>query len=49
LHVARGTLTASGEALQAGNVLRISDGSKLTLSSARDAEVLVFDLPGEAA
>jgi redox-sensitive bicupin YhaK (pirin superfamily) len=49
LHVARGTLTANGSTLEAGDALRISDGSVLTLSQARDAEVLVFDLPGEAA
>ena len=49
LHVARGALTANGSTLEAGDALRISDGSALTLSQARDAEVLVFDLPGEAA
>jgi hypothetical protein len=48
LHVARGALTANGSTLEAGDALRISDGSVLTLSQARDAEVLVFDLPGEA-
>jgi redox-sensitive bicupin YhaK (pirin superfamily) len=49
LHVARGALTANGSTLEAGDALRISDGSVLVLSQARDAEVLVFDLPGEAA
>src|SRR5580698_7075742 len=49
LHVARGTLTANGSVLEAGDALRISDGSALSLSRALDAEVLVFDLPGEAA
>src|SRR3984893_11113110 len=48
LHVARGALTANGTALEAGDALRITDGAALALSSARDAEVLVFDLPGEA-
>jgi redox-sensitive bicupin YhaK (pirin superfamily) len=48
LHVARGALTANGSALEAGDALKIIDGSPLTLSNARDAEVLVFDLPGEA-
>jgi redox-sensitive bicupin YhaK (pirin superfamily) len=47
-HVARGALTANGAALAAGDALRITDGGKLALSNARDAEVLVFDLPGEA-
>ena len=46
LHVARGALTANGAALQAGDALRITDGAALRLSDARDAEVLVFDLPG---
>jgi len=49
LHLARGTFTANGSTLEAGDALRISDGSALSLSRARDAEVLVFDLPGEAA
>lgn len=49
LHVARGALTANGTALEAGDALRISDGAPLHLSNARDAEVLVFDLPGETA
>jgi hypothetical protein len=49
LHVARGRLTANGSTLEAGDALRISDGSVLALSQARDAEVLVFDLPGEGA
>ena len=48
VHVARGALTANGEALQTGDALRISDGESLSLGGGRDAEVLVFDLPGEA-
>jgi quercetin 2,3-dioxygenase len=48
LHVARGAITANGSALQAGDALRISDGTQLTLDEGRDSEVLVFDLPGEA-
>ena len=42
-------LQANGTALEAGDALRITDGSTLALSGAHDAEVLVFDLPGEAA
>jgi redox-sensitive bicupin YhaK (pirin superfamily) len=49
LHVARGALTANGTALEAGDALRITDGAALGLSDAQDAEVLVFDLPGENA
>jgi redox-sensitive bicupin YhaK (pirin superfamily) len=47
LHVARGALTANGAVLEAGDALRITDGAALRLSDAHDAEVLVFDLPGE--
>jgi redox-sensitive bicupin YhaK (pirin superfamily) len=49
LHVARGALTANGSALDAGDALRIDDGGALQLGNARDAEVLVFDLPGQTA
>jgi redox-sensitive bicupin YhaK (pirin superfamily) len=49
VHVARGALTANGAALEAGDALRIRDGAQLALSRPRDAEVLVFDLPGAAA
>jgi redox-sensitive bicupin YhaK (pirin superfamily) len=45
LHVARGTITANGVPLGAGDALRVTDSGKLQLSDARDAEVLVFDLP----
>jgi redox-sensitive bicupin YhaK (pirin superfamily) len=48
LHVARGALTANGAALGAGDALKITDGTPLALTEGRDAEVLVFDLPGDA-
>jgi redox-sensitive bicupin YhaK (pirin superfamily) len=48
LHVACGSVKANGTALEAGDALKITDGSRLTLTEGRDAEVLVFDLPGEA-
>jgi quercetin 2,3-dioxygenase len=48
LHVARGALTANGAVLAAGDALRVNDTGRLTLNGAKDAEVLVFDLPGEA-
>ena len=48
LHVARGAISANGNALESGDALRISNASTLSLSDGRDAEVLVFDLPGEA-
>jgi quercetin 2,3-dioxygenase len=46
LHVARGAITANGTALEAGDALRITGGEPLALKQGRDAEVLVFDLPG---
>jgi quercetin 2,3-dioxygenase len=49
VHVARGTLKANGSALSAGDALTITDGVQLTLEQGQDAEVLVFDLPGNAA
>jgi len=49
VHVARGALTANGVALNAGDALKLTDTSTLTLQDGRDAEVLVFDLPGESA
>jgi quercetin 2,3-dioxygenase len=47
VHVARGSLTANGAALEAGDALRVTDGTALVLTDGRDAEVLVFDLPGD--
>ena len=49
LHVARGSVTANGSVLDAGDALRVTDGTSLVLSQAHDAEVLAFDLPGEPA
>jgi quercetin 2,3-dioxygenase len=45
VHVARGALTANDTALSAGDALKVTDATTLTLRDARDAEVLVFDLP----
>jgi redox-sensitive bicupin YhaK (pirin superfamily) len=45
LHVARGAITANGTALEAGDALKLTDTPTLQLGDARDAEVLVFDLP----
>jgi redox-sensitive bicupin YhaK (pirin superfamily) len=44
VQVARGTITACGEALAAGDGLAIAAGA-ITLEGGRDAEVLVFDVP----
>jgi redox-sensitive bicupin YhaK (pirin superfamily) len=44
VQVAKGTLTANGQALSAGDGLGISHEGTLTLEAATDAEVLVFEL-----
>ena len=49
VHVARGAVTANGIALAAGDALKVTEESQLRLSEGRDAEVLVFDLPGGGA
>jgi redox-sensitive bicupin YhaK (pirin superfamily) len=45
VHVARGSLTANGVALEAGDALKVTDAAELHLDHAVGAEVLVFDLP----
>jgi len=47
IHVARGAVTANGEALAAGDALKLTDATTLSLSDGTNAEVLVFDLPGD--
>ena len=44
VHVVRGNVNANGEALSGGDAVLLQDESKLTLSDAANAEVLVFDL-----
>jgi quercetin 2,3-dioxygenase len=46
LHVARGSVTANGEWLGAGDALKLIGETRLGLSEGVAAEVLVFDLPG---
>ena len=48
VHVARGAITVNGVSLQAGDALKLTDVDKLMLRGGREAEVLVFDLPGSA-
>ncbi len=48
VHVARGALRANGTALAAGDALKLTDASTLTLDGGSSAEVIVFDLPGES-
>ena len=47
VHVARGALTVNDTALGAGDALKLNDTTSVTLKNGNDAEVLVFDLPGE--
>jgi redox-sensitive bicupin YhaK (pirin superfamily) len=47
VHVARGELTVDGTALRAGDALKLSDVASVSLREGHDAEVLVFDLPGD--
>ncbi|MET0535346.1 MAG: pirin family protein [Steroidobacter sp.] len=44
VHVARGSITANGTALNAGDAISLSDVSSLSLAQGQGAEVLVFDL-----
>lgn len=48
VHVATGSVTVNGLALQAGDALKITDEMSVRLENGRDAEVLVFDLPAQA-
>jgi redox-sensitive bicupin YhaK (pirin superfamily) len=47
VHVARGSLKANGTALSAGDAMRITRDIGLHIEGGKDAEVLVFDLPGD--
>jgi quercetin 2,3-dioxygenase len=49
VHVVRGKLTVQGRPLSGGDALKLTDIARLTLSGGSDAEVLVFDLPGQQA
>jgi redox-sensitive bicupin YhaK (pirin superfamily) len=44
VHLARGALRVNGQALEAGDGLKLRDEAELVLEDGRDAEVLVFDL-----
>jgi quercetin 2,3-dioxygenase len=44
VHVARGSITANGNTLSAGDAIGLSDVGSLSLTKGQDAEVLVFDL-----
>ena len=44
VHVARGSVAVNGQALGAGDAIKVSGEPALTLSNGKDAEVLLFDL-----
>jgi redox-sensitive bicupin YhaK (pirin superfamily) len=44
VHVARGSITANGTALTAGDAVGLSDVTSVSLTKGQGAEVLVFDL-----
>jgi len=44
VHVARGKLTANGQALQAGDALKASGVDEIVLEKGEQAEVILFDL-----
>jgi quercetin 2,3-dioxygenase len=45
VHVARGSVTANDTKLAAGDALKLTDVTQLTLKEGHEAEVIVFDLP----
>ena len=45
VHVVRGSVQVNGVSLNGGDALKISDESKIVLSNAEAAELLLFDLP----
>ena len=45
VHVARGSLTVNGLALEAGDALKLVDEDKVVLEAGKHAEILLFDLP----
>jgi redox-sensitive bicupin YhaK (pirin superfamily) len=47
VHVARGSLTANDTALKAGDAIAMTGVDSLVLGEGQNAEVLVFDLPGD--
>jgi redox-sensitive bicupin YhaK (pirin superfamily) len=45
VHVARGKVSINGQALEAGDAVKLTDIDKLDISGGDQAEVLLFDLP----
>jgi redox-sensitive bicupin YhaK (pirin superfamily) len=47
VHVVRGQITVNDTRLEAGDALKLTGTEAIALGAGNDAEVLVFDLPGE--
>ncbi len=47
VHLARGRLQANDTLLETGDALQVTDRADVLIEQGRDAEVLVFDLPGD--
>ena len=45
VHVARGTASVNGQALTAGDAVKVTDEPRVTIDNGLNAEVLLFDLP----
>ncbi len=45
VHIARGTVTVNGQSLAAGDALKVTDESTVTIEKGDQAELLLFDLP----
>jgi len=45
VHLVRGSAAVNGERLEAGDALKLSSAEGVRIDGARDAEVLLFDLP----
>ena len=45
VQVARGSVTVNGMVLEAGDAVQVSEEASISLLDAKDAEVLLFDLP----
>jgi redox-sensitive bicupin YhaK (pirin superfamily) len=45
LHLVRGSACANGASLEAGDAIRLAGGARVEVDRARDAELLLFDLP----
>jgi redox-sensitive bicupin YhaK (pirin superfamily) len=48
VHLVRGELSVQGKPLRGGDALKLTEVTQLALRDGREAEVLVFDLPGDS-